>query len=111
MSDLEIRAQKRAGPALRQEIRIGELELRRVQLAAWLGYGPALEAAEGVGPDVPATEPAGDSSRVRQVLQWGGLPKPMLVGLACDMAERVAHGLEGEIAIKAARDWLACPCE
>ena len=109
MTDATTRAQPTA--FLRQRIRSGELDERRVQLAAWLGYEPALQAAEPVGPeDVPSW--AADWSPAHRVLRWGGaLTHVEIVTLACDFAERVPQEDAGRAAIAAARAWASCPCE
>ena len=106
MTDVKIRATG----SLRQRIRAGELDERRVQLAAWLGYEPALQAAEPVGPEAPAW--AADWSPARRVLRWGGvLTHVEIVTLSCDFAERLPQEDAGRAAIAAARAWAACPCE
>lgn len=51
-----------AGRLLRERIRTGEVPERHVRLAAWLGYGPALAAAE---PKCPDADEFGDRQRFR----------------------------------------------
>jgi hypothetical protein len=114
MSDARFRHLERGASAedaaavLRHRIRTGELDERRVALAGFLGYEPALLASEPVRLNVPSY--AAKWSRVRGVLRFGGLDQRLLVTLAADFAERVPQGPEGRVAITAARAWVACPC-
>ena len=96
---------------IRNRMRSGELNMRYVALAAYLGDPTALKA--GIEPWRP---PSGNSSwsKVRRVLRHGGLDKRLLVTMAADMAEHVLPIFDKEHpedkrprrAIEAARRWV-----
>lgn len=68
-----------AGALLRERIRAGEVPERHVRLAAWLGYPPALSAAE---PEVPDEDTLGE----RQLLSACRVVKSALMTEAQRMA-------------------------
>jgi hypothetical protein len=116
MADRGARTAEREGDLVRrlaERVRSGEADPKRVAMAAWLGYGPALAVTE---PEPPVWQPPGKEvsarKRIELVLVLGKLPGRTLVSLACDFASRVrpTNTPSADSALAAARAWVACPC-
>jgi hypothetical protein len=121
MADADRRALDRAdktdedlAAVIRERLRTGELELRRVKVAAWLGYGPAALAAD---PEPPARRVRGRDAaeRVKSVIRnssglfdssHGDLK---LAALAVEFAERASQHESAARLLAALRNWLARP--
>tara|TARA_R110002072_G_scaffold35076_2_gene104180 strand:- start:29163 stop:29663 length:501 start_codon:yes stop_codon:yes gene_type:complete len=83
-----------AGALLRERIRAGEVPERHVRLAAWLGYPPALAAAEPLVPDEDRLLERQRFAACR-VIACGAMDKPRMLALLAWLEGRMVE--RGEV--------------